>query len=408
MTRNVVFIVFFFLCQMNLDARKDDFFFDHLSVKDGLSQISVTSIFQDSRGYMWFGTRDGLNRYNGNEFKIYKHNLNDITTIGDNYIRCIQEDGQKNLWIGTTNGLNKFDRKTNTFERFYIESDKPLFNQNEINSILIDPENNIWVGTYNGLFKLNKSKNKLIRVESISERIYSINRTSGNLLLGTLNGMLVYDIKKNKYERLLLFSKENEQGQNGIFSIFKDSKGRFWIASIKKGIGRFDPNTKQLTEVYSLENRKLSNNQGRDIKEDKDGNILIGSYDGLNVLTTETGQTQVYNHNNKKDGSLSHYSIESICCDNAGTIWVGTYNGGVNYHHMQSGRFRYYNPGTYISMPGIMGPIQEDASGLWIGTEGSLIYFDIKNQTFHDFPPLKWGGTFKDFNIKCSFIKNDH
>ena len=412
MARNTVYftLLLFFLSIQNINAvqKKNELFFEHLSVKDGLSQITVTAIAQDSRGYMWFGTRDGLNRYNGREFKIYKHNPNDITSISDSYIRCISEDSQKRLWIGTTNGLNMFESKTNTFERYYIKSKERLFYQNEINCILIDAKEDIWVGTYNGLFKLDKVQNKLIKVKSITDRIYCLNITGNKLLLGTLKGLVTYDILNSKTERLLLFSDENKQGNNAIASIIRDSKGQLWIASKKKGVGRYNQRTKQLDEVYSSENNKLSNDEIRDIKEDRNGNILIGTYDGLNVLNPQTKHIQFYNQNSKEEGSLSHYAVESICCDNAGTIWVGTYNGGANYHHIQSGRFRYYNPGAYINMPGIMGPIQEDESGLWIGTEGNLIYFDFKKQSFHDYPPEKWNHTFKDFNIKCSLIKDGH
>lgn len=197
----------------------------------------------------------------------------------------------------------------------------------------------MWLGTYNGLFKLDREQDRLVKVKIGTDRIYCINFMDNTLLLATLNGLVLYDIRANTTTRYFPYAGE---GINVISTIFQDSKGRIWLGSKKKGLVRFDLKSKQISESYSTENRKLSNDEIREIKEDQKGNLLIATYDGLNVLDTQTGHVSVYNQNSKEAGSLSDYSVESICCDNAGTIWVGTYNGGINYHHKQSGRFRFY------------------------------------------------------------------
>lgn len=121
--------------------------FDHLSLADGLSQSVVFTIFQDSRGFLWIGTQDGLNRYDGYNFKIYTHDPEDSTSLSDNHIGAIVEDHQGNLWVGTDNGLNKFDRNTDQFTRFFHNPQDPQsLSDNVIGSLFVDSQGILWIG----------------------------------------------------------------------------------------------------------------------------------------------------------------------------------------------------------------------------------------------------------------------
>lgn len=134
--------------------------FDHLSVTDGLSQMSVVSVVQDADGYLWFGTRDGLNRYDGYDFRIFRHELHDTTSISDSYIRCMANDRDGRLWVGTTNGLNRYDPRTERFARYYIDRERHTGNINEINAICADPAGGVWLGTYEGLYHLGRTRRR--------------------------------------------------------------------------------------------------------------------------------------------------------------------------------------------------------------------------------------------------------
>ena len=125
--------------------------FKHITTEQGLSNSTIEAIYQDSRGFMWFGTRDGLNRYDGNSMVIFKHDPKNTTSISDNYITCIYEDPKKNLWIGTINGLNKFDQATNTFTNYKSnQKNTRSLSNNHITKLMIDKKGQLWITTKGG------------------------------------------------------------------------------------------------------------------------------------------------------------------------------------------------------------------------------------------------------------------
>ena len=134
------------------------FFFSHLGVEDGLSQVSVLNIFQDSDGYIWFGTRNGANRYDGYEFKLYQNEVNNPASISDNYIRKINEDKNKNIWIGTSNGVNCIDYKTQQISRFYPRTINPSITTNAVNNFLYHTNGDLYAFTTRSVLKCNPDK----------------------------------------------------------------------------------------------------------------------------------------------------------------------------------------------------------------------------------------------------------
>ena len=150
MRKTVFSLCFTLLTTLSFAFEKD---FGHLSISDGLSQMSVVSIAQDTDGYMWFGTRDGLNRYDGKEFKIFRNDIEDTLSISDNYIKVLIKDPKGGLWIGTAGGLNYYDSISESFTRFFINPGQRTGNINEINSLCL-LEENLLIGTYQGLYIL--------------------------------------------------------------------------------------------------------------------------------------------------------------------------------------------------------------------------------------------------------------
>jgi ligand-binding sensor domain-containing protein len=181
--------------------------FEHLSIEHGLSQITVHAIFQDSKGFLWFGTEDGLNRYDGYNFVVYQHDPSDTASLSDNFIWSIFEDSENNLWIGTNSGgLNKYSYSTNTFKNFTRKFSgafgAPAHN---IRTIFEDSDKNLWVGTENtGVFIKKNGGNKFLRYDDRINQNFSIRAICednfGNIWIGTNEaGLYNANPKKNKF-----------------------------------------------------------------------------------------------------------------------------------------------------------------------------------------------------------------
>ncbi|HEY8972303.1 MAG TPA: two-component regulator propeller domain-containing protein, partial [Puia sp.] len=165
--------------------------FTHLNVENGLSQNSVLAIAQDGRGFMWFGNRYGLNRYDGHNFKLYKSTLADSTTLSGDYILSLFADGPQTLWVGTANGLNKYDAEKDCFERVVVNPAVPAGQDNNINCIYKDRKGSLWVGTTHGLFVRTGQKKGWDATPGIAgnniRAIYEDHE--GILWVGTTNGL---------------------------------------------------------------------------------------------------------------------------------------------------------------------------------------------------------------------------
>lgn len=150
--RKHILLLITLLVTLEVTAQNNEnFYFSNLNLKDGLSQISVLKIFQDTKGFIWFGTRNGLNRYDGSEFVIYKHDPKDSLTLSDNHIWSLAEDNDRNLWIGTARGLNKLDLKTNRIKPF-VDERYGAFAKSEVRCLTVDSRNRLWIGTTKGLY----------------------------------------------------------------------------------------------------------------------------------------------------------------------------------------------------------------------------------------------------------------
>ncbi len=144
----------------NLSAQSPKLRFTHISNEEGISNSTIEAIYQDSLGFIWFGTRDGLNRYDGNEIVVYRNDPADSNSLSDNYVRCIYEDRHHHLWVGTTNGLNRLNREKDNFTRFKHRDDDPAsLSLNLVTSLAEDRNNHLWVGTFGGGINLLDEKN---------------------------------------------------------------------------------------------------------------------------------------------------------------------------------------------------------------------------------------------------------
>jgi signal transduction histidine kinase/ligand-binding sensor domain-containing protein/DNA-binding response OmpR family regulator len=359
--------------------------FSPLTLKDGLSQLSVTAIFQDSKGLMWFGTRNGLNSYDGKSFKVI--NLNNDVNFTDNHILALCEDKDRNLWIGTTRGLACIDYFTEKVTCYFSDkNDSNSLPDNYIFSLAIDALNRLIVGTKSGLCVYD-SENKIFARNYLNGilkdnpiRSICVSR-KGNIFLGTgSTGML--ELNQN-LELLKIHKSLTEITEGQINTIFEDSNGVIWYGGINKGLSYYNPVTNQ-TGRFFIKAGIEDNNSIRALEDDKKGNLIIGTYNGLYLFSKKTLRFTPFSEIYIPGGELNHYSVLSVKFDNAGTLWVGTYAGGVSNYHPDYNRFTYYNPAQINKYTGVIGMMVEDKDGIiWIASEGAgLIGWDEKSRKF--------------------------
>ncbi|MDX9882957.1 MAG: two-component regulator propeller domain-containing protein [Prolixibacteraceae bacterium] len=392
-----VLLALFLLVQTSgfLKAQDDDIYFESLSPELGLSQITVACIYQDTKGLMWFGTEDGLNRFDGYRFEVFKTSQGDEKTISNNIINGITEDPAGFIWVATERGLNRYCHDTGEFLRFYKSTDKKGISHDKVSFIHRDKKGNLWIGTEQGIDFLNNdsltfTKNTFNNF-LFNNRIISIRDDSyGNLWIGTLKGLVKYTPENGNYQ---IFRHQSgiasSLSDNHVRSIFEDSNKTLWIAT-RNGLNVYDPRNKNFLHfgktIYP--DRKLSNNAVRCMTEDSEKNLLIGTNEGLNIFNIETKELKKYNQKKMIRGNLNHFFVYSLFIDHAETVWIGTYSGGINYYNRFTQQFRYFNPGNNFVF-GNIGPVAEQNNEFWIATGGGGLlnydrHFNYKGQFLLD------------------------
>lgn len=415
--------------------------FRRLTIEDGLSQTTAQYLFQDNKGYMWIATTDGLNRYNGHEFEVYRYRDEDEKSISGNYISAINEDEYGNMWVGTSRGLNKIDSKTKDVKVYFSGIDGCNLSDNNITEILIDSKKDIYVATTDGLNLYDKKNDNFIRVYgqeddkncltsqfifSIEEDLYGnlwagtksglnrINKITGeitnyyanglsnsisdnyiyklyaddkdNLWIGTYSGGLdKLNIPTNKIEHYKNDpSDESSIASNSIRYVLKDSNNIIWVAT-SAGLSRLDEKNNKFINYKSkiYDRQSLVSDNILSLVEDNSGSIWVGTYDGISIFNIQNSFI-----NYKKDpfdsNSLSDNMISGVYKDNDGLIWVGTVSDGINIIDRKNNivnKYKSSNDKNSLSDNNI-----RDITGIndeiWIATENGLTKYDKKNKEF--------------------------
>ena len=388
------------------------FFFSYLGVEDGLSQVSVLNIFQDSDGYIWFGTRNGANRYDGYEFKLYQNEVNNPASISDNYIRKINEDKNKNIWIGTSNGVNCIDYKTQQISRFYPRTINPSITTNAVNNFLYHTNGDLYAFTTRSVLKCNPDKTveEMSFLKNFEAPIHSvIQDNDGDIFIGTEDkGLYIFSSDWKRKKHYLPDSANNRQKlpNSTISTLLKGPDNNIFIGTNEHGLCIYNKKDETFTRL-DTDNSGLNNNSIRHLIPFGKDSILIGTFRGLNILNTQTMIIKSIDMDMNAKGALSHYSIHSMLIDRDQTLWVGTYSAGVNYHSP------FYRPTSFITpnaFAGIIGQGQEDNDGnMWFATEGAgLLYYNPNNEEQRIYPikPLQ-AGNYEINILKSILIQGD-
>ena len=389
MIRKSFSILFLILSVLTLHAEKTNYLYSFNSdLNEGISQLSVMTIYQDSRGYLWFATKNGLNRFNGKEYKIYHREDGNEQSLSNNSVTSITEDQEGFLWVGTSNGLNRIDLNTNEIKRYNLETNGLV--ANSISTVYTDRSGCLWVGTWEGLNRYNREGDhfEYIPIEDDTERamiVTLLEDSSGRFWIGTRNkGLLLCDHQMNLISQFTSESKNMPLNNNNITSIYEDDKKQIWVGCKNSGLNKINLRDNEVTSYTNL-NSGLSNNSVRCIIEWQ-GKLLIGTFDGifdLDKATERIVKVAGYDDINK---SLSHYSVYCFCVDRDETLWVGTFAGGVNYLNKFTNRFVLHKPQEEFNIrTGIYGAITyESPEDLWIATEGyGLLNYNKRTNESH-------------------------
>lgn len=371
-------------------AEENIYQFSCLDIANGLSDNQVNAIYKDRTGFIWIGTMMGLNRYDGQNFKIFRHNSKDSTTLLNDYIINIFEGPEKYLWIETGKGFCIYNPVSEKFERLnqkhFKKYDVPL---GEVRAIKTDNIGRLYFDMMDrGIFCYDAKSKKTTLISNLSGQLYSTdisnftNDTQGNLWIIYRNGVLdKFDLKKHKVVNRYFTIKNRLKGEEASFGLKAGSEGEIFIYNFSKPFGLFYLNrTDSLFRHIGKgrDNGGLNSDNVSELLDDKEGNIWVGTdHGGINIINKKTGKVSYILSDERNKRSLPQNTIRVLYRDNDELIWIGTYKKGLGYYHKSIFKFP---ADSYVSKVNAtykdINCFAEDKQGnLWIGTNDSGLLF---------------------------------
>jgi ligand-binding sensor domain-containing protein/PAS domain-containing protein len=380
------------LCGQNTHITQNQYTFRYLTIDEGLSNNHVGSVCQDKKGFIWFATQNGADRYDGQNIINYRHNPEDTTTISGNDAKVIFSDSKGNLWIGSNNGLDLYNTGENNFIRFcHSKLDTALGNVEDLDE---DSRGKLWIAASTGLYAYNSSTGELeiFRNEPGRKKILPDNTvfrlmvdSDNKVWISVLNkGICIYDQSKKRFKCYSNDPLDDKSiSGNRIERFYQDQTGNIWIGTFNSGLNMFNPADQSFTRIMPDPDNSYSG-RVRAIFEDVKGNFFVGTRIGLYM---KKGNNFIPYANT--DHNFSKLSQNSLLCsyiDRTGTLWLGTFAGGVNFTNLLRKEFINYRAGSndnhFLSSPNVYSFAVGRNGNLWIGTDNGLDYLDRVTNTF--------------------------
>lgn len=404
MRKLYIFYILLLFASYPLQAKQ--FYFKKYQVDKGLSHNTVWCILQDSYGFMWFGTTDGLNRFDGQRFVVYRNDIQDSSSLGNNYVQTLFEDDDRNIWIGTNSGIYIYNRKTDNFSHFNKKTKYEVSISGEITKIIKTQKGQIWIATLGqGLFIYDPQTQELVQNSKDTSFSWDLCEDKNSRIHSSSlqEGLISYDQNGNKVNTYTSFL-EKKDLSNIKINCTQAIEDKVWFSIGVNNLNALDTKTKQ---IQSFSNNSLHIGTIKAIIEYSDQDLLIGSDNGLYLFNTFT-ETFHRVDNPFDNRSLSDQSIHAIVKDKEGGIWIATYLGGVNYLAQQTKVFDYYPPtyDTYFSTGKIITQFCEDNNkNIWVGAQDGLKLLNRKTESLQ---PYTISASNKKYDIRSLLIDNDN
>ncbi|HJT73294.1 MAG TPA: two-component regulator propeller domain-containing protein [Chitinophaga sp.] len=413
--KSAVLLCIYFACStFHATAQTDSINFTSLTSKNGLSSNTVNAILKDRYGWMWFGTEDGLNRFDGSRFTVYRHKENEPNSLPVNDITCLHEDKAGNLWVGTNGGsLNLYDRKNDAFINVNIYEGGYVLKGSTIRTICSDDAGRLWIGCYKGLYIIDPATGKLCRLPaamrkdslSFTRQVNYLYRDSQHTFwIGTANGLFRYD----KYIRLYRHSDADSNSLicDNIKTISEDGNGNIWIGT-SKGLSmlRRDGNNFRNFRHRDDDPGSINCNQVFAIAADANrGKLWIGTEEGLCILDPVTGLITRIAPDKRRSYGLTGKSLRSIYIDPQGIYWLGLYQGGISKYDKNLALFQLRQSNVFdvngLNSSVVTSFAESNDNRVFIGTDGGgLNVFNRKSGLFSHMPLFSGGQKISSLTI---------
>jgi signal transduction histidine kinase/ligand-binding sensor domain-containing protein/DNA-binding NarL/FixJ family response regulator len=386
----LIILTILFLCFTQVYSQ-ESFAFSRITLEDGLSHSRIYALLQDSRGFLWIGTSNGLNRYDGRSFKYYKNETDNPDSLPHNYVTSLLEDRNGFIWMGTDGGgAARLNPQNGHFEIYSTSQNdsRRRISDDYVWGLLEDRKGNIWMGTTYGGINVIKSESGDIDVlkKNSSGEGLSYNNVwplmedlNGDIWIGTDGGGITRWVSSS--DRFIHYrhdeNKPDSLSSDFVFSLYRDSDNTIWVGTSGGGLNKFDRSNETFTSYqYDEDNRNsLSNNSVRAIFEDSTGRFWIGTTDGLNLMNRdESGFTRIFHYPNDRR-SLSHSRIHSIIEDKSGVLWFGTRDGISTYIEPVFKTIPIEGSPEFLPRRNVVRSVLEnEEGGLFIGTYQGLFY----------------------------------
>ncbi len=363
--------------------------FEHIGTKEGLSNSQIEHILQDRQGFIWLATQNGLNRFDGHEFKVYYHDPHDPQSLADNLITSLAEDQEGYLWIGYSgSGLDRFDPVTEQFRHYQHDPKDPKsLSHNVVENLYVDRQGRLWVGTDYGLNQFHPEAQSFTRYQHDSEEPYSLQANlilplredrRGHLWIGTLGGLHEFDPHQGRFLRTFRHDPTNPHSlsHNNVRSLTIDHQGLLWVGT-KEGLNRLDPQTGMVTRYGHDTNNPstLGGNFIQDVLEDRRGFLWVLSNGGIDILDPQAGTVVGRVIGAQESGNFPLAYLHQVYEDSTEMVWV-VGGGGILTFDPQSLRFRSHavvlDADPDSKSLGIRSLYESEAGDLWVGLDRGL------------------------------------